>query len=295
MKNILIIGANGFAGRRILDDLLPLQYNITGCSLHGDISPKDGYNFIKADITDPLQVKKVFEATHPDIVINASALSVPDYCEQHKEEAYKTNVTAVEYLTEYCNIYNSRFIHLSTDFVFNGESKVLYSEEDIPAPVNYYGETKYQGERLIEANSRNYAIARVVIIYGKSLAGQHGNIVQLIANKLGNGEPVKVVSDQWRTPTYVGDVSQGIIKLIKHPSNGIYHICGAECMSIADIAFRVAGFLKLDHSLIHPVTTAEMNEATPRPHFSGLSIEKAKNELNYTPHTLEEGMQAMFG
>lgn len=99
---------------------------------------------------------------------------------------------------------------------------------------------------------------------------------------------------QWRTPTYVGDVSQGIEKLINHPNNGIYHICGSECLTIADIAYRVADTLNLDYSLILPVTTKQMGETTPRPRFSGLSIEKARRELGYQPHTLEEGIKLMF-
>ena len=75
--------------------------------------------------------------------------------------------------------------------------------------------------------------------------------------------------------------------------NGIWHICGDECLSIADIAYRVADYFKLDRSLIVPVTTEEMNEVTPRPRFSGLSIEKAKRILGYAPHSLEEGMAEM--
>ena len=134
----------------------------------------------------------------------------------------------------------------------------------------------------------------MAVVYGAALPGQHGNILQLVANRLRNNEEIRVVSDQWRTPTYVGDVSQGIEKLINHPNNGIYHICGSECLTIADIAYRVADTLNLDYSLILPVTTKQMGETTPRPRFSGLSIEKARRELGYQPHTLEEGIKLMF-
>ena len=189
----------------------------------------------------------------------------------------------------------SRFIHLSTDFVFGGDTDRPYTEEDIPAPVNYYGYTKLEGEKRIAAVCRDYAIVRVVVVYGAALPGQHGNVLQLVANRLRNNEEVFVVSDQWRTPTFVGDVSQGVEKLINHPQNGIYHLCGSECLTIADIAYRVADVLGLNRSLIRPVTTKEMNEKTPRPRFSGLSIEKAHRELGYQPRTLEEGIKQMFG
>ena len=236
----------------------------------------------------------LFREVRPNIVINTSALSVPDYCEAHREEADSINVNAVGQLAFRCEASAARFIHLSTDFVFNGDTGQLYTEEDTPDPVNYYGATKLKGEKRVAELCSNYAIARVVVVYGAALPGQHGNILQLVANRLRNNEEIRVVSDQWRTPTYVGDVSQGIEKLINHPNNGIYHICGSECLTIADIAYRVADTLNLDYSLILPVTTKQMGETTPRPRFSGLSIEKARRELGYQPHTLEEGIKLMF-
>lgn len=296
MKKTLVIGANGFTGRRIVDDLSRRNaFHVTGCSLREDILPQDTHQFIQADIRNEQQVKELFEAVRPDVVINTSALSVPDYCETHHEEAWATNTEAVERLAQFCEVYQSRFIHLSTDFVFDGKSRHLYAEEDKPDPVNYYGVTKLTGEEAVSRLCSNYAIVRVVVVYGKALPGQHGNILQLVANKLSNGESIRVVSDQWRTPTFVGDVSAGVELLIEKPLNGIFHICGSECYSIAEIAHRVADYLQLNSSLIHPVTTAEMNEATPRPQFSGLNNAKAKKELDFQPLSLEEGLKEMFG
>lgn len=295
-KKIIVIGANGFTGRRILNDLSnnPL-YQVTGCSLHEDICPRSGhYRFIRTDISDNEALKSLFETVQPDAVINTSALSVPDYCETHHEEANAVNITAVEHLAKLCQAYGSQLIHLSTDFVFSGDTDRLYTEEDTPAPVNYYGYTKWEGEKRIADICKDYAIVRVVVVYGAALPGQHGNILQLVANRLRSNEEIFVVSDQRRTPTYVGDISQGVEKLLHHPHNGIYHICGSECLTIADIAYRVADTLGLNRSLIRPVTTEEMNEKTPRPRFSGLSIEKAQKELGYQPHTLEEGIRLMF-
>ena len=297
MKKILIIGANGFTGRQILNDLsVHTQYKVTGCSLHPDILPNDAgkYRFIETDIRNEADIKRLFEEVQPDVVINCSALSVPDYCETHHEEAYLTNVTAVSQLAVFCEEYKSRFIHLSTDFVFDGkineDAGLLYTEEDIPAPVNYYGYTKWKGEEKVAETCSSFAIIRVAIVYGRALPGQHGNIVQLVMKRLKAGQEIRVVSDQWRTPTYVGDVSDGVQRLIAHTTNGIFHICGDECMSIAEIAYQVADYMGLDHSLIHPVTTEEMNETTPRPRFSGMSIDKARTMLGYEPQKLKEAL-----
>lgn len=295
MKNILIIGVNGFTGRQILNALCQKkQYNVTGCSLHLDILPDNinAYRFIEADIRDEAAVIDIFKEVQPAVVINCSALSVPDYCETHHEEADLINITAVEQLARLCEKQHSRLIHLSTDFVFDGKidenSGQLYTEEDLPAPVNYYGYTKWKGEQKVAELCSNYAIVRVEIVYGKALPGQHGNIVQLVMNRLKAGQEIRVVSDQWRTPTYVGDVSDGVQRLIENTTNGIFHICGDECMTIADIAYQVADCLRLDRSLIHPATTKEMQEATPRPRFSGMSIAKARAVLKYSPRRLQD-------
>ena len=290
----LIIGATGFTGRRILQSLSRQGiYELTGCSLHEDILPGNNYRFVQADMNNHPAIDRLIAEIRPDVVINGSALSVPDYCESHHEEAYAANVLAVENIARCCEKAGSRFIHLSTDFVFDGKKAELYTETDTPAPVNYYGISKYQGEQAVTANCSNYANVRVVVVYGKALPGQHGNILQLVKNRLRAGQEIRVVSDQYRPPTWVQDIVDGVEKLMHISQNGIWHICGDECLSIADIAYRVADYFKLDRSLIVPVTTEEMNEATPRPRFSGLSIEKAKRILGYAPHSLEEGMAEM--
>ena len=193
----LIIGANGFTGRRILQHLsLCGGYELTGCSLHKDIHPESNTHFVQADINDHPAIGRLIGEMRPDVVINASALSVPDYCESHHEEAHAANVLAVENMARCCEREDSRFIHLSTDFVFDGKNPSLYTEEDIPAPVNYYGLSKYQGELAVAANCSNYANVRVVVVYGKALPGQHGNILQLVKNRLEAGQQIRVVSDQ---------------------------------------------------------------------------------------------------
>lgn len=291
MKKVLIIGANGFTGRRMLQIFSACEaYEVIGCSLHPDICPEGKHRFIQADINDFPQMEALFDRVSPHVVINCSALSVPDYCEHHREEAYATNVLAVEQMARCAEKKGCRLIHLSTDFVFDGKTDFLYTEEDQPAPVNYYGVTKWEGEQAVARVCSSYAIVRVVVVYGKALPGQHGNILKLVKDRLTAGQEIRVVSDQYRTPTWVADIVEGVERLMHTYKSGIYHICGKEYLSIAEIAYRVADYFKLDRSLIHPVTTIEMNEATPRPRFSGLSIEKAERELGYHPHTLEEGM-----
>ena len=287
---IMIVGANGFTGRRILKRLVT-HHSVMACSLHPDISSEEGYEFQTLDILNFDATDALLNAFQPNVIINASALSVVDYCEQHPEEAYAMNVSAVKHLAEYCQANPCRLIHLSTDFVFDGTAAEAYTELDTPTPVNYYGKTKRWSEEAIEQACNNYAIVRVEVVYGKPFDGQHGNIVHLVKNRLGNGQGIRVVSDQFRSPTWVEDIARAIESLLSDKYQGIYHICGGETLSVADIAFRTAKYFGLDSSLIQPVTTEEMNEATPRPLFSPMSTEKAFREFGYQPSSLEEGFK----
>ena len=296
MTHLLITGANGFIGRRLLNDLAARpHYEVTGCSLHEDICPdSDAYRFLSADVRDLRAVENLMEEIRPDVVIHTAALSATDYCETHRREADRMNIEATALLAACCRRYGARFVYLSTDFVFDGTADHLYSETDEPTPVNYYGETKLKGERLAAALCPDHAVARVEVVYGSPLPGQHGNIAQLVADRIRNNEEIFVVSDQRRTPTYVGDVSQGIERLIESGRRGIYHLCGQDEVSIADIACRVADILGEGHNLIRPLTTAEMHEKTPRPLRSGMSIEKARRDLGYRPLSLDDGLRQMF-
>ena len=287
---IMILGANGFTGRRILKRLSS-KHQVLACSLHPDILPEEGYDFHILDMQNVDATDALLNNFRPDVIINASAMSVVDYCEQHPEEAYALNVTAVKHLAEYSLSNSCRLIHLSTDFVFDGTATEAYTETDTTNPINYYGKTKQWSEEVIEQACTNYAIARIEVVYGKPFNGQHGNIVHLVKTRLENGQCIRVVSDQFRSPTWVEDIARAIESLLSDKYQGIYHICGGETMSVADIAYRVAKHFGLDTSLIQPVTTDEMNEATPRPLFSPMNTEKALKEFGYQPSRLEEGFK----
>ena len=287
---IIILGANGFIGRRILNRLYP-NHQVLACSLHPDILPEEGYRFETIDMLDYTAMTTLLNDFQPEVIINASALSVVDYCEQHQEEAYAMNVTAVKHLAEYSRDHSCRLIHLSTDFVFDGTSSIAYTETDVPNPVNYYGKTKQWSEEVIGQLCTDYAIVRVEVVYGKPLPKQHGNIVHLVKNRLENGQSIRVVSDQFRSPTWVEDIACAIEQLLSNQHQGIYHICGGETLSVAEIAYRAAKYFNLDTSLIEPITTEAMNEATPRPTFTPMSVEKAQQAFGYQPSVLEEGFK----
>lgn len=297
MKRVLVIGANGFSGRSVLEHLsLNDYYSLHALSLRKDISPNSQYkySFTEGDICDFIWFNRFFNELRPDIVINCSAISVPDFCENNRDIALLCNNTAVKNIATQAKQIGCKVIHLSTDFVFDGKKGSKYTESDTPSPVNYYGYTKMMGERALMESGCNYIIARVILIYGATYPGQHGNIVNLVYNKLSKGEPINVVCDQWRTPVYVKDIAMAMDSFINSSCTGIFHIAGQECLSISQIAYRVADIMDLDRSLINELTTVKMNEKIARPLFSCLDISKAQKEIDFNPTPFDIGVRKSF-
>lgn len=297
MKRVLVIGANGFTGRSVLEHLsLSGQYILFALSLSDDITPNSQYkySFTKGNICNFEWFNDYFRKLSPDVIINCSAISVPDFCENNRDIALLCNNTAVKNIATQAKLIGCKVIHLSTDFVFDGKKGSKYIECDTPSPVNYYGYTKMMGERALMESGCNYIIARVILIYGATYPGQHGNIVNLVYNKLSKGEPINVVCDQWRTPVYVKDIAMAMDSFINSSCTGIFHIAGQECLSISQIAYRVADIMDLDSSLINELTTAQMNEKIARPLFSCLDISKAQNEIDFNPTPFDIGVRKSF-
>lgn len=294
MKKILITGANGFVGRRLLQKYSAHpDYRVFGCSKSKDLLPADQYQFQQVDLTELSEFEKYISTIAPDIIINAAALSSPQYCQENPLQANKVNVEAVRVMSKYAEKNNAYLLHISTDFVFNGSRKRLYTEEDERSPQNYYGETKTKAEDLICASTARHAIARIEVVFGEHYPGQHGNIFTLVRDTLSSGKTLKVVNDQYRTPTFIDDVIWGIDAIINKEHTGVFHLAGPDYLSIADFAYRIARYFKLDESLIQPVSSQQLNDPVRRPRYSGLSIKKSKKTFGYNPSNIAKALSVI--
>jgi dTDP-4-dehydrorhamnose reductase len=292
---ILITGANGFLGHYLAGQLLQKNYTViaTGkgeCRLPFENNPH--FRYEPMDFTDPFAVHDVFTKHLPAVVIHTGAMSKPDECEREQWQAYTTNVEGTVTLLLNAEEQKSFFIFLSTDFVFNGE-RGMYSEEDVPDPVNFYGKTKKEAEEAVKESAVDWAIARTVLMYGKPPAGR-GNLLTVVKEKLEKGEVYSVVDDQVRTPTYVEDLATGIVSILERRATGIYHLSGNEQMTPYEMARKTAEYLGLDKKLLKKVTAADFSEPARRPLKTGFIIEKAKRDLGYEPISFREGLARTF-
>ncbi len=293
--SVLITGANGFLGHYLTGLLLKKGYDVIATGMGGcrlPFSDEPGFRYEAMDFTDPSAVTSVFEKYTPTVVVHSGARSKPDECELNQPMAYNCNVKGTRNLLEASAGAGSFYIFVSTDFIFDGE-KGMYREEDEPNPVNYYGTTKLLAEKEVQGYINDWAIARTVMVYGKSLSGRT-NLLTLVKEKLEKGEEYRVVNDQVRTPTYVEDLAAGIAAIIEKRATGIFHLSGTDILTPYEMATRTAEYLGLDQTLLKKVTAADFKEPARRPLKTGFITDKAKKWLGYNPVSFEEGLQKTF-
>lgn len=292
-NRILVTGANGLLGQALVRRLSRFpEYDVLATSR--DDAPRfDGGSggYTSLDVTQPDEVTAVFQDFTPNVVVNCAALSDVSECENNRDEAWAVNARAVKTLARHCRDAGARLVQVSSDFVFDGE-RGPYREDARPNPVNYYGRTKLAGENAVrEVGLSNWAIVRTVLLYGTGQNLSRSNVVLWMIDELSKGEPLHIVDDQYRTPTYVDDLATGIERLIHFEKTGLYHVSGRELLTVYELACTVADVFGFDDSLIHPVPSDYFDDAVERPLRTGFIILKAETELDYDPRPLEKGLQ----
>lgn len=280
---ILVTGANGLLGRKLVS-VIGEQKDIELITT----SRKGRDNEAKLDVTDLSNLKEVVDRHKPDVIINAAAMTQVDQCEVQQDECWTQNVGSVKNLVTVCEINKIHLVHVSTDFVFNGNEGPL-DETAAPDPVNFYGKSKLEGEKIILNSECSAAILRTVLVYGVTSDMSRSNIVLWVKKSLEEGKAINVVNDQFRTPTLAEDLATGCLLAARKKAMGIYHVSGYEMMTPYDIAIKTAGFFGLDKTLIAPVTN--FVQPAKRPLKTGFIIDKAKRDLGYEPHSFDEGLR----
>jgi dTDP-4-dehydrorhamnose reductase len=193
-----------------------------------------------------------------------------------------------------CREIGAHLVHLSTDFIFDGSEGPL-TEDAIPNPVNFYGETKLEAEKIIISSGISWAIARTVLVYGIVPGLGRSNIILWVKENLENKKTIKVVDDQWRTPTLAEDLAQGCWLLTKNKATGVYNISGSDMLTPYDMAQMVADNFQLDNKYITRANSSTFSQPAKRPLKTGFIIDKARTELGYQPHSFSEGIKIIAG
>jgi dTDP-4-dehydrorhamnose reductase len=265
-KSILVTGSNGQLGKEIF--FISKNY------------PE--YNFIftnrqSLSISNEAAVVNFFKTHQIDLCINCAAYTAVDKAETDKDEAIQANATAVSYLAQACHKANALLIHISTDYVFDGTSNIPYEPNMPTCPINFYGQTKLQGEQLAIQQNPNTIIIRTAWVY----SSQGNNFVKTMLRLMADKPSLGVVNDQFGAPTYAVDLANAIMQIIgsKNIVPGIYHYCNKGNISWYDFANEIATFIKTT-CIVNPIATSQFPTPAKRPAYSVLSTNKIETNYN---------------
>lgn len=278
---ILGTGLQGLIGSRIVE-LLSSDHTFE------NISRTTG-----VDIANRDQVTKAIRESQASIVLHMAAKADVDGCEKDKSlgvlgEAWQINVVGTQNIIDACKQFDKKLFFISTDFVFNGE-KEIYDEDDTPDPINWYAQTKYEGEKRVSKMKTPWLIVRIAYPYRANFL--KNDFFRVIKGRLEKAESLQMVTDHVMTPTFVDDLSIALDTLFQANAKGIYHLVGSEYISPFESAIQIAKMFGYHTEEISKTTRAEFFKGrAPRPFRLALKNDKIR-ELGVAMKTFEQGLQ----
>jgi len=285
---LLITGASGLLGHKVAQLALKQKHEVY--SIYKD-HPINLGTPIKLDLNNLNEIARVIIKLKPHAIIHTAAYTNVDGCEINKDIAWKVNAEATKHIAIASTNMNAHLTYVSTDYVFDGE-KGLYSEEDEPNPESYYGYTKLKGEELTKEHSQEWCITRTSVIYGWGQT-QKLNFATWIINNLKQQKEVKILTDQYVSPTLNSNLAEMLLEIVSRRITGIFHTAGATRASRHEFALKLAQIFELNTNLIKPAKMNELPWKAKRPKDSSLNVSKASALLNAKPLKLNEALKRM--
>lgn len=287
--SILITGSNGLLGQKLVNLFLEKNIPFLATSKGDNRNPDcPTENYRNLDVTNPDEIEMLLATNAFGALIHTAAMTNVDQCEEDRAGCDKLNVDAVQYLWTVCKKFSIHFQLLSTDFIFDGE-KGNYSEEDSPAPLSYYGTSKVKAEALLSADSnKNWSIVRTIIVYGTAHNMSRSNLILWAMNALPKGQPMNIVDDQFRAPTWADDLALGCWLVIEKRQTGIFHISGPETKSILDWVLLIGQHFGWSTENVTAISSSTLSQVAKRPPKTGFNLSKSKALLGYQPKNMGE-------
>jgi len=286
---LLITGASGLYGSKLAHLAVEKDYEVYST----DVQELQVWgNFVKMDVSNKNVVDEAFIQIKPDVVVHAATLTDVDKCELNRELAWKINVEGTKNILEAAKAQGTFVIYISTDYVFSGE-KGNYKETDKPNPIQYYGWTKLKSEELVKTVVDEYFIGRPSVIYGSTPAAGKVNFALWVIETLRKGGRVKIVTDQWNTPTLNTNLAEMTLEVAERRLIGTYHTCGATRVSRFEFAQLIAQTFGLDKTLIDTARASDFIWPAKRPMDSSLDTSKAQQILQNKPLEIGEALKRL--
>lgn len=281
----LVTGSAGLVGRQVVKDLLLSYQDVYSC--YHNSKPEAGI-VTQIDLANQESIVKAVELIKPDVILHLAAMTNVDQCETDKDLAIKLNARSTAIISEQAKRHGAFLVYVSTDYVFDGKTG-MKKETDKTNPVDYYGQSKLDGENAVQDIASSWCIARTSTPYG--IHPRKKSFPLFIAENLQAKTPLDIVTDQYTSPTYVPNLCRMLIEVSSRKLHGVFHLAGATRISRYDMAVMVAEKLGLDKSLLRPTNISAMNWTAQRPKDSSLDVSKASSVLKEKPVTVQQGLE----
>ncbi|OAQ54143.1 hypothetical protein HTG_01020 [Natrinema mahii] len=290
---LLVVGANGLLGSNVVRAGQQRGWNVSGT--YHSTRPAFDIPLTQFDLREYDSFDNVLTEHNPDVVVNCAAMTDVDGCETNPEQANIINGDAPGGLATHCDANDVEFVHISTDYVFDGTERDPYSVSADTNPVQVYGKSKLAGEQTVTEETTDALVARLSFVWGI-----HRSSVDLtgfpawVRGRLLSGEDAPLFTDQWVTPTRAGQAAETLLDLIEQEATGLFHIACSSCITPYEFGEVIADHVGSSEKLLSEGSMDDVERDATRPTYSCLDVEKVESELDRPQPTLREDVETVW-
>lgn len=289
---LLVVGANGLLGSNVVAEGLDRNWDLRGT--YHSAEPDFEIPLHQLDITNTDHLDEVIGTVDPDWVVNCAAMTDVDGCEEMPEQAYEVNGEAPSEMASLCAAGSIGFLHVSTDYVFDGNQQASYSEDGELNPIQEYGASKLQGERAVRSTNENALITRLSFVYGiHRSSGSLTGFPAWVRERLAEGEETPLFTDQHVTPTRAGQAATTFLDLIEKWHSGTFHVAVRSCVTPHKFGRVICHQMDADESLLIEGSQADIERAAQRPANTCLDVTRLEEALGRKQPTLDADLDAI--
>ena len=291
MNRILVVGAESLIGQNLCKIATQRGMNVVGT-----YKKTSWARYCLVGIMDPMnaeEVKEVMKRYQPEVVFIDSSCDSPEYCETHPQEAWASNVEGVLNIVTSAKEFGSRVFSVSTDLIFSGDKGSKYVETDAPEPLSKYAQMKLESERVVLDASKQNCICRVSATYGINKATPKYNFITWALDQLKSNRQVKLLEDQYVTPSYAPDCAEEMLLMADRMCAGIYHLAVDECLSRYEMGIKLAETIELDSSLCVKIKSDDVEPIVIRGKNTCLDSSKVTKEIGRGLMSFQDTLREM--